>query len=361
VILATQCESDNNKYDLILISICERYTETTQFAIIRLMNKSPTCWILTPGPVAFRKQTAGVAQALGLTYEEKVVKRNKPWCWLPKNWTFGALRQLQPGCEKLSPPWPDVVISCSQYTIPYALAIRKANGGNTSLIHIQKPTIANSYFDAVIAPEHDNASGANVLQTLGATHDVDENTLNNAVEEFTPRFKPFKAPYCSIFLGGSSKQYDFTHEHAAVIANSILDIAKNYPGTLLISGSRRTGADNMTYFERRFKDYPNIFLYNNVGKNPYMGMLALADVIYVTDDSVSMISEACYTGKPVYLLRLPQQQQRRKIGEFIDTAIKRGHVRYYEDHLEGWLGKRLDETQRVAPALKELLKDKITL
>lgn len=324
------------------------------------MEKSLTCWTLTPGPVAFKKQTAGVARALGLRFEEKTVKRKKPWCWLPKHWTFGVLKQLQHGCDRLVPPWPDIVISCSQYTIPYALAIRKANNGNTKLIHIQKPTIPFSYFDAVIAPEHDHATGTNVLTTLGATHDLSQSQLKNAIEEFTPRFKPFRAPYLSIFLGGSSKDYVFTPAHAATIANTIITIAKQYPGTILISASRRTGDDNKAYFERRFKDHHNIFLYNNVGKNPYMGMVALADMIMVTDDSVSMISEACYTGKPVYLLRLPEQQQRRKIAEFIQAATERGHVRYFEGTLEHWPGKQLDETHRVIPALKDLLKDTIT-
>jgi len=325
------------------------------------MKNSVTCWILTPGLPAFRKQTAGIAQILGVNFEEKIVNRKKPWHWLPKTWPLGALHQLEPGSSKLTPPWPDIVISCGQYTIPYALAIRKANKGKSLLIHIQKPSINHRKFDVIIAPEHDGAKGANVIETLGATHDVNTQTLQQAITEFTPRFKPFKAPYFSILLGGSSKKYKLTPEYTAQLANNILTIAKDYPGTLLISGSRRTGADNMRYLERRFKDQKNIYLYNNVGKNPYMGMLALADKIMVTDDSVSMISEACYTGKPVYLLRLPGQIQRKKIGNFIDSAIKRDHIRYYNGTLETWDVKPLDELQRIAPKLKQLLQDKITL
>lgn len=325
------------------------------------MKNKLTCWTLTPGPVAFRKQTAGIAQALSLNFEEKQVKRSKPWCWLPKNWTGGALKQLQPGSDRLTAPWPDVVISSGQHTIPYALAIRKASEDYCTLIHIQKPAVAFHHFDAIIAPEHDHAQGDNVLQTLGATHDVTQAALAKAIEEFAPRFKPFKAPFCSVFIGGSSKQYTLTHAHTATLANTIINLAKRYPGTILVSGSRRTGQENMTYLARRFKDYTNIFLYNNVGKNPYLGMLALAEKIIVTDDSVSMISEACYTGKPVYLLRLPEQQQRRKISEFIKSAIQHGHIRYYDGQFDHWSGKQLDEVSRIIPALKQLLKNKITL
>jgi uncharacterized protein len=41
------------------------------------------------------------------------------------------------------------------------------------------------------------------------------------------------------------------------------------------------------------------------GDNPYQAALALADKFVVTSDSVSMISEALSTGKPVSLFMLP--------------------------------------------------------
>jgi hypothetical protein len=39
-------------------------------------------------------------------------------------------------------------------------------------------------------------------------------------------------------------------------------------------------------------------------QNPYTGYLALADQFVVTSDSVSMVAEAEFTGKPVYLFSL---------------------------------------------------------
>ena len=38
--------------------------------------------------------------------------------------------------------------------------------------------------------------------------------------------------------------------------------------------------------------------------NPYFGILGLADKFIVTADSISMLSEACATGKPVYMFDL---------------------------------------------------------
>jgi mitochondrial fission protein ELM1 len=38
------------------------------------------------------------------------------------------------------------------------------------------------------------------------------------------------------------------------------------------------------------------------GRNPHLGHLAWGDAFVVTADSVSMLSEACSTGKPVYVI-----------------------------------------------------------
>ena len=45
-------------------------------------------------------------------------------------------------------------------------------------------------------------------------------------------------------------------------------------------------------------------IWDGTGDNPYFAYLALADAVLVTADSVSMISEAAATGKPVHVLDL---------------------------------------------------------
>ena len=46
---------------------------------------------------------------------------------------------------------------------------------------------------------------------------------------------------------------------------------------------------------------PRAWIWDGIGENPYLGMLALAEYIVVTEDSASMVSEAASTGKPVYV------------------------------------------------------------
>ena len=46
------------------------------------------------------------------------------------------------------------------------------------------------------------------------------------------------------------------------------------------------------------------WVWDGGGDNPYLALLADADAIFVTPDSVNMASEAAATGRPVYVLRL---------------------------------------------------------
>jgi mitochondrial fission protein ELM1 len=61
------------------------------------------------------------------------------------------------------------------------------------------------------------------------------------------------------------------------------------------------------------------------GDNPHLGHLAWADTFIVTADSVSMLSEACSTGKPVYVVG--GDRCRGKIAAFHRTLQARGATR----------------------------------
>jgi hypothetical protein len=60
--------------------------------------------------------------------------------------------------------------------------------------------------------------------------------------------------------------------------------------------------------------------------NPYFGILTLSDELIVTADSVSMLSEACATGKPVYMADLggygyPMRPGRKTAVDFRLSAL----------------------------------------
>lgn len=53
---------------------------------------------------------------------------------------------------------------------------------------------------------------------------------------------------------------------------------------------------------RELSTNPKVYIWDGKGPNPHLGHLAWANAFVITADSVSMLSEACSTGKPVYVI-----------------------------------------------------------
>ncbi len=85
-----------------------------------------------------------------------------------------------------------------------------------------------------------------------------------------------------------------------------------------------------------------------------MGMLALAETIIVTNDSVNMMSEAHATGKPLYILPLPGHAN-TKPARFAETLIRSGIARPLGSKLENWNYPVEDEMARLAAEVKAAL------
>ena len=71
----------------------------------------------------------------------------------------------------------------------------------------------------------------------------------------------------------------------------------------------------------------NAFVWDGAGDNPYLGMLALADVIIATPDSTNMAVEAAATGKPLYIVDIPGGSA--KFDRLHESLRKRGVARTF--------------------------------
>jgi mitochondrial fission protein ELM1 len=117
---------------------------------------------------------------------------------------------------------------------------------------------------------------------------------------------------------------------------------------VLATTSRRTPAAFAASLRDRLAALPCAF-WDGGGTNPYPGLLAWADRIVVTPDSVNMLSEACATGVPVHAptsMPLPAKLARfhaalRERGLLTEPGAVRGDV------------PPLREAQAVAAELRE--------
>ena len=125
-------------------------------------------------------------------------------------------------------------------------------------------------------------------------------------------------------------------------------------GCLLVTTSRRTPADLSAHLREYFASSAGVLWSGpGDGANPYPGMLACADRIVCTADSVNMLSEACATRAPVFVAGLEHVSGRPR--RFIDSLIGLGRVRAFDDNLAAFAVTPLRETARVAEQVRERL------
>ena len=303
--------------------------------------KSLNCWIVTEGMAGTENQCIGVAEALGITPHVIRIKLRQPWKSLSPFLGMECVRTFDP---KLEGPWPDLLLASGRKSIVASRYIKKMSGGKTFTVQIQDPRIDPQNFDLVAVPAHDPARGENVAVTIAAPNRITALALSKAKTDFAPLFAMMSSPRIAVLIGGNSKAHKMT-EHGMERLGAQL---ANLNGSLMITASRRTTDGQKNAFLKGLGDHAHFF-WDGTGPNPYLGMLAWADHILVTADSVSMLGDAATTGKPVYMIGMEGGSAR--FDKFHQNLITHGAIRPFEGVLEHWTYPPLQDSAYVADAI----------
>lgn len=250
-------------------------------------------WALSDGAAGNHKQAWALAQAIGAPQlHAATIALSRPDRWLAPQWRR-ARRQAIRGLPATE--LPDLVIGCGRRAAA-VLDRLKADQPSLRTVQILDPRVNPARFDLVLVPQHDLLRGDNVLLSLGALHGIDAAVLAQSKSQFAA-LEAFAAPR-QVFLLGAS------HRHARWAwpqLEGALEAAAGC-GSVLISTSRRTPAALSSRVQRWASSRGAYCYTGDKGNNPYLGLLAWADAITVSPDSVTMLSEACATDAPVFLL-----------------------------------------------------------
>ncbi|WVZ85556.1 hypothetical protein U9M48_032470 [Paspalum notatum var. saurae] len=222
---------------------------------------------------------------------------------------------------------PALVVACGRDTMPYASSIRCLAPDNVFVIQIQHPRFRLEMFDLVVTPRHDyyalTAKGQQEVPWL----------LRRWI---TPQEPP-----------GPN-----------VLVNSLHNVLKTC-GSVRISFSRRTPWQISDLILKEFSTHPKIYIWDGEDPNPHLGHLAWADAFIVTADSISMLSEACSTGKPVYVIGT--EHCRWKFSDFHRRLHERRAARPFtglEDMSDSWSYPPLNDAADVAARVREVLAER---
>jgi uncharacterized protein len=260
-------------------------------------------WVLASPRAGERTQLLALAEALGCPFEVKRIVRRR----------FGAVAGLvgadslagvdRQASDALEAPWPDIVLLAHESNENVACWIRRQSGGRTRLVLVGRPWSSASRFDLVVTtPQYGLPERPNILHNHLPLHRVSADRLAAAGTRWRRRLAGLPRPFVTVLVGGSSGPYVFDQVAAARLGREASALARELGGSVLATTSARTppaaaealfAAIDAPAFVHRWAPGDH--------DNPYFGLLALADRIVVTGDSISMIAEACATGKPVQL------------------------------------------------------------
>ena len=263
----------------------------------------PLVWLVMGKKEGENSQVLGLGEALGWPFEIKTLAYT-PYEVLVNlpilNTLAGVVKRKS---SALTPPWPDIVISAGRRNEPVCRWIREKAGEHVRLIHVGRPWAPVETFDLVVStPQYRLPAHPNVIQNDLPLHRVTDASLAQEAAKWAPRLSYLPGPYIAVLAGGNSGPYVFGSKAGERLARRANAMAKETGGSLLVTTSART--PNATADALLSAIEGPAFVYRwSQGRydNPYLGILALADAIIVTGDSVSMMAEACAAGKPVYL------------------------------------------------------------
>jgi mitochondrial fission protein ELM1 len=206
----------------------------------------------------------------------------------------------------LAPPWPDLIISAGRRNEPPCRWIQRRADKRVRLVHVGRPWALIENFDLVVTtPQYRLPERPNVLHNTTPLQRVSDRRLQEAAAHWAPRLAHLPRPYTAVILGGNAGPYVLDGEAATLLGRAASAFARRQGGSLLVSTSARTPKQAIARLKAAIDCPAEVFVWSrDAAENPYLGYLALADSIIVTCESMSMLTEACATSKPVYMFDL---------------------------------------------------------
>ena len=298
-------------------------------------------WVITDGSAGNQRQALALALALGLRSRSLTLGARAPWSWLAPRLTLGG-RLAWPAVQRaaLTPPWPALAIGCGRDAALATRLLRGLSQGTCRSVQILDPRAPSRHWDLLITPRHDGRVGATVLNPLGSLHPVDAAWLADARAAHAG-FAVLPRPRLALLLGGPRRGVDLDAAWTGALIAGLRERLARHGGSVLLCASRRTPPVLVVAVSDALADIPGMRWRGAAdGRNPYPGLLAWADRVIVSPDSVNMLSEAAATGVPVHtLIRAPLP---RRLASF-HAALRAG----------GWLADLDADSAPPAAPLRE--------
>ena len=308
-------------------------------------------WTVSDGHAGNRRQAQALARALALPSTDWALTARAPWRWLAPRRLPGVQQAFGDGFAQALARPPRLAIGCGRQG---ALATRLLRERGARSIQILDPRLDPRHWDLVVAPEHDGLHGHNVVTLLGSLHPVDDDWLATARAQFAA-FAALPSPRTALLIGGTSAHARFDEASFDTLLAHVRQYAQAHGGSVLATTSRRTPANVAIGLREQLRDLPGVIWSGEAdGANPYAGLLAWADRIVCTADSVNMLSEAAATHSPLFIAGADRVDGRPR--RFVDSLLGLERAQVFGGGMASpYAVTPLRETARVAGEVRRRL------
>jgi hypothetical protein len=286
-------------------------------------------WALTGARAGDNDQVIAMAQAIGLPFEVKQLQYNRLRLLGPRLLGRSLISLTRRSRELLlGEALPDLTISAGHRSVAVVQALRHRSRSRTRSIHVGFPRISPARFDLVIAtPQYPIPDHRNLLhlpfaltRTVGPVGEVDTAVLAR-----------LPAPRRLLIVGGPTLFWNLDEAALVRRLREMLAQAVSDGGSVLVTASPRTPLAIAEAIANILHASVVPTLLTSPGEAPrYASLLAAADSIWVTADSVSMISDAIWTGKPLAVIPISKSPLGRAVFGISDE-LRPGRRIYPQD------------------------------
>jgi mitochondrial fission protein ELM1 len=303
-------------------------------------------WVVSETNAGTLNQALGVAEELSSEPIIKIVRKER-----------GLRRLLFPFRQDRREAQPDIIVSCGRISERFVRIMKRSFGNRPFAVHLQPPAPENDCFDVVFVSRHDwqakFGSQPRFRPMLGVPHRMKAERLAGERDAARAKWAPHDERVVALLIGGPSKAFIIDDETLRNLEAAVL-LLLSQGWKVLATMSRRSPKEIAERLgkitEKRFR------LWNFDGDNPYAEYLAAADAFLVTEDSVTMISEAAASGKPIHTLPLGIRSvaEAEKFTRFHADLLSKGVARPFQGNIEMFTYPPQNETVRIASAVRQL-------
>jgi mitochondrial fission protein ELM1 len=314
----------------------------------------PRIWVLLGHRTGDNNQLLALAEALKLPFETRTLRFNR--LRLLSRWLGPSLLSLdKSGRASLAPPWPDLVLGIGWRSVTIARWIKRMSRGRTKIVRLGNPRRAASDFDLVITtPQYPVPDAGNVLRLpLGMSRFRNPPKASEAERGF---LEALPRPHRLLAVGGPARFWHLSPETVIAAAHALAGTL----ATVIAVTSPRTPPE----IAEALSDSDAVVA---PPEYRFAVLLADADEVHVTGDSVAMLSEAVLSGKPVGIIPIEMSSEgHRVLGK--NPRSKRDLRRFWASLRDAGLAGTIDRpvagqianpADMAADAVKALLGDRV--